>query len=286
MKKFCIAAQGGGMVACYHSGVISALKEKFGFHKLSRVIATSGAAATYSYLVSGQQELIQPIWADLVGGGKFVTPWKFPPGKRVMNIDFLVDEIIRKKYPVDLQALNTSPVRFEVGVTDAGTGDSVFFPMESRVDFFELLRASCCVPYVSRDKVMIDGRAYCDGTIGSVSGLERTGNEENILLVLTRPDRPLKKLHLLRKIMGWLLIRGETRELRDAIWDVMARYNDIPRHVKQIRRTKNIAVIQPKKPLPIFRIDTSLDRMTRTIRQGYTDTMEHTGLDEFFARMA
>jgi predicted patatin/cPLA2 family phospholipase len=34
MNTYCLVAQGGGMVACYHVGVISALKNKFGFKTL------------------------------------------------------------------------------------------------------------------------------------------------------------------------------------------------------------------------------------------------------------
>ena len=82
MNNFCIVAQGGGMTTAYHAGVIKAFKEKFGFEKLNLIVASSGAAATYSYLVSGQENLIEPIWIELVKSGKFVNPWKFPIGKR------------------------------------------------------------------------------------------------------------------------------------------------------------------------------------------------------------
>ncbi len=51
MNNFCIVAQGGGMTTSYHAGVVAALKQRFGFQRLNRVIASSGAAATYSYLV-------------------------------------------------------------------------------------------------------------------------------------------------------------------------------------------------------------------------------------------
>jgi predicted patatin/cPLA2 family phospholipase len=284
--KFCITAHGGGMSACYHAGVIAALKEKFGFKKLSRVIATSGAAATYSYLISGQDHILRPTWIELVRSRRFIKLWKFPPGKRVIDLDYLIDGVIKDRNALDLRALKGSPVKFEIGVTDVKTGEPLFFSKDSPVDFFEVLRASCCVPYFARNDVTLNGRSYCDGMVGSVSGLERTADEENVLLILTRPPKPLRKLHLLRKISSWLLLRDQTPELQKAIWNTVARYNDIPRYVQELRQRKNIAVIQPKRDLPALRLDTRADRVLRTIKQGYNDTIGHEELDGFFARIA
>ena len=285
MGKFCIVAQGGGMVACYHAGVIAALQEKFGLKELHCVIATSGAAATYSYLISNQQNLIEPIWIDLIKSGKFAVPWKFPPGKHIMNIDFLIDEMIKKRYPLDIEALKNSSIDLQVGVTDANTAESRYFSKNAEVDFFELLRASCAVPYFGREKVLFNGRYYYDGIIASVTGLEKTLNEENILMVLTRPPRPLKKMYFLRKILRWLLIRNETPVLQKAIWDIMAKFDAIPQEAEKISKSKNLVIIQPKKKLPILRVDTSLDRLQKTIKQGYNDTINHPQLESFFAKL-
>ena len=286
MSQFCIIGQGGGMITAYHTGVVSALKKRFGFKKLHRIVASSGAAAVYSYLVSGQENLIQPIWEDLVKSGKFVTPWKFPIGKSVMNINFLVDEMIQKRYPLNLPALKNNLTELEIGVTNAETGASIFFSKDNPINFYELLRASCAVPYFSEGKVCFGGRCYYDGTIGSVSGLERVFDEDNILVVLTRPSISLPKMFFFRKILRWLLIRNETIALQEAIWSMPARYEQIPSFIEEIRQKKNIAVIQPKKNLPIFRIDTRFSCLSQTIRQGYDDTMNHRGLEDFFRKIS
>lgn len=285
MNNFCIVAQGGGMVTAYHAGVIRALKERFGFDGLNRIIASSGAAVTYSYLVSGQGDLIQPIWENLVRSGKFVTPWKLPIGKNVMDIDFLIDEMIKKKYSLDLGALQRSPIELDIGITDAETAKSLFYSNKDDINFHELLRASCSVPYFSRDKVLINGRYYYDGTIGSVSGLDQALDEQNIILVLTRPALPLCKAYFLRKILRWLLIRQQTLALQKAIWSMVKRYEQIPLIIKELKNRKNIAVIQPSSNLPILRIDTRLERLKQTIKQGYDDTMSHTQLESFFEKI-
>lgn len=274
------------MLTAYHAGVVSALKKKFGYKKLHRIVASSGAAAVYSYLVSGQENLIQPIWEDLVTSGKFVTPWKFPIGKKVMHIDFLIDGMIKGKYSLRLAELKSSRIRLEIGVTNAQTGASVFFSKDDSVDFYEVLRASCAVPYFSEGKVCFNDRCYFDGTIGSVSGLERVIDEDNILIVLVRPPMMLPEMFLLRKILRWLLIRNETKALQEAIWSMPARYEKIPFVIQEMRQKKNIAVIQPTNNLPIFRIDTRFSSLIQTIRRGYEDIMNHRGLEDFFRRVS
>jgi predicted patatin/cPLA2 family phospholipase len=261
MNYFCLIGQGGGMTSAYHVGVVAALKEKYGFQKLNRIVATSGAAATYSYLVSGQEELMRPIWEDLIKSGKFVTPWKWPIAKGTLN----------------LNALKNSQIKLEVGVTDAETGESLFFSKNDPIDYHELLRATCAVPYFSRASVNLQGRHYYDGTISSVSGLERVFDEDNILVVLIR-NQPRQYSTLIRKISSWLFIRKETTDLQKAIWNMVVRYKQIPDILSELNKKKNIVVIQPK--------EMKLSRLRRAIKQGYDDTMNHPGLDNFFAKIS
>lgn len=279
---FTLIGQGGGMTASYHVGVISGIKEKFGFSGLRRIVSSSASAATYSYLLSGQYDSIVPIWRHLLDSGKFVSLTKFPLGKGVMNINYLVDEVIKEKFPLDLESLRTSPIDLEVGVTSAETGISKYYNKNDSVDFFELLRASCAVPYFSRGKVCFDGDYYYDGTIGSVSGLERVFDDQNLLIVLTRPQKLLRKAILGRKILKWFLIRKETQALQETIWNMVAIYNEVPKVIDELSKERNIVVIQPENNLPMFRIDPRLSRLERTIQQGYLDTINKKELEKFF----
>lgn len=273
------------MVSVYHVGVIQALEEQFGFSGFSRVIASSGAAATYSYLLSGQQELIRPIWEDLLISGKFIRPIRKANGKNVIDIDFLVDQEIKQKFPLNLSALKNSPIDLEVGVTNATTAESKYFSKNDPVDFYELLRASCAIPYFYGKKVKLNGEYYYDGTIGSVSGLERVSNESNIIVILTRPPKPLPEAVFFRKILKWLLLRKEAKILQDTIWDMPRRYLQISAVIKKLKITKNVVVVQPQKSLPIFRIDNRLKSLQKTIDQGYSDVLRNKELADFFNKI-
>jgi len=282
-RTFCIVAQGGGMIASYQAGVIRALKERFGLSRLGRVVASSGAAMNFSYVVSGQEHLIEPIWDGLIQSGRFISSLRHIHRRGVMDIDFLVDEMIRKRFPLDVAALMHSPVKFDVGVTHAITGSSWYFSKNvCECFFYELLRASCAVPYFYGKQVYLNGEYWYDGTIGSVVGLEQAINEQNILFILTRPPRPIRKLAVPRMVLRWLLLRSEHQALQRAILNMPREFNRALEDINELKKERNIVVIQPRKRLPIWRIDTSMERLRATIEQGYQDTLHNKKELEFF----
>lgn len=283
MRDITIVAQGGGMVAAYHAGVIRALYERFGFTKIRRIVASSGAACVYAYLVSGQEDLIEPIWYYLFESGRFVDPWRHKLGRGVIDIDFLVDDAIKRRFPFNLAAFKKSPILFEVGVTETDTGRSVFFAKDEPPDFYELRRASCAIPYFFGKHINLRGRFYCDGTIGNVLGLEQVADDEKVLIILTRPDYPIRKFTIMRKILRWLLLRGESVALQEKIWSMPMEYNLLYQRIASFSQGRKVCVIRPLSRLPIKRIDNSIKRLTATIQQGYLDTIRTAELDYFWS---
>ena len=275
MNTVTIIAQGGGMTSAYHAGVIRALKESVNVGDIGRIVTSSGSAPIYSYLISNQQELIEPIWHYLVSSGEFVNLKKHPTGRGLLNIDFLVDQAIRRIFPFDHSAFTASPVQFEVGATDVLTGVSTYFTKESNVDFFELIRATCAVPYFYGKTVNLNGTSYCDGTIGEVVGLSRVQSQEKTLVILTRPDTPIPKLLFIRHVLRKILLKNESPQLQQAIWDMPRKFNELPTVLAKLQQAGSLFILQPTQPLPMFRIDSRPNRLSQTIEQGYKETVNN-----------
>ena len=284
--KYCLAVQSGGMTAAYHVGIIQGLKKRFGFGQLHRVVGSSGAIATYAYLASGQENRAQECWERLVQSGNLVRFKTHPLGKGIMNIDYLVDSLMKKIILLDVPALLASPIELGMCVSDASTGNARLFTQRQGYDIFEILRASSAIPYFYGKKVAIDGRDYYDGEIGSVTGLDQVLEEKNILVVLTRPGVPLIKMIWLRKLLRWLLIRNETEAVQNAIWTIPSRYDQLPTFISRLKQQgKNIAVIRPRQRLAMKRIDSRLEKLRQTIRQGYDDVINNNELENFFKNL-
>lgn len=293
-----MVGQGGGMTAAYHVGVTQALYDKYKseLSMLHRVVASSGAAAVYSYLVSDQPELQQKIFEYLMESKKFVVPHLRPPGKHMMDIDFMIDNVIKKRYKLDVKKLMRSNIDLDIGVTDASSGKSKFLKKNDPFaeDFYEVLRASCAVPYFGRESVRLGNksigfRQYLDGTIGSVSGLEEVAGQRHIMLVLTRPlDAPMPKKTRMRRVAAWLIMRHEPIHLQQAIWGMLNQVSSLPKQIKVLQKNSNLVIISPKKEIDMWRIEVrsdGLERLRRTIRQGYLDTISNPDLDTFFRKV-
>ena len=282
IRNITVVAQGGGMVTAYHAGVVRAIGEQFGFSKIKRIVASSGSAALYAYLVSGQTNLIEPIWYYLLESGRFIDPWHHKRGRGIINIDFLVDNAIRERYPLNLDSFRKSPIAFDIGVTETETGQSMFFSKNAHLDPHQLLRASCAIPYFYGKHVDLAGRQYCDGTIGDIVGLSQIGDDSKVLVVLTRPDRPIRKLLLARRMLRWLLLRNEPLALQEKIWGMPTEYDLLNQHIAAFSKGRSVCVIRPQQQLPMWRIDTRIQKLAATIEQGYRDTMNTAGLDAWW----
>ena len=199
-----------------------------------------------------------------------------------MDIDFLVDEVVRKRFPFNLSAFNRSPVKFDIGVTEYNTGNPVYFSKDSGVDYYELLRATCAMPYFYGKCVQIGNNKYCDGTISELVGLDRAANDKKVLIILTQPDGPAKKIVLIRHILRWLLIRKDPIALQEKIWSMPAQLNALDRQLTEFKQSRNVCVLRPSRKLPVKRIDASSSRLGATIEQGYADTINNRELESFW----
>jgi hypothetical protein len=91
------AALGGGVVALAHLGLTDIFDE---------VYATSAGAIIGSYFLSHQADLGITIYFDDLTTGRFINPrrpWK------VMDLDYVFDEIVTSKKPLDTPRLLNSP---------------------------------------------------------------------------------------------------------------------------------------------------------------------------------
>lgn len=138
-KKLAIIACGGGMTCSYSASVVCALAKEFKITDPDIVIASSGSSGTMAYFVAKQYQSIENIWKNLLWTKRFVNWYRF---WKIMNIDYLIDEVFKKKDPLNTVNLSFSKINFLVSVTDDTTGKLKYFSNKNKVDFFEVLRAS------------------------------------------------------------------------------------------------------------------------------------------------
>ena len=123
-NKTAIIMSGGGMTCSYGAGSILALAEKYNLEKPDIVIAGSGNAGTLAYFVTRQYDFMINIWSNLLATKKFIDLGRI---SKIVDIDYLVDEVIKKQAPIDEEKIYSSKILYLIPATNVETGQVTFF---------------------------------------------------------------------------------------------------------------------------------------------------------------
>lgn len=153
---------GGSARAVYTAGTLYGLCET-DLKKPDIIIGCSGSAPTSLCYVSGQKEVIKNVWCRSLSNRNFLSflrIWK------VLNVDYLIDDVLKKHNPLDMENIKNSPVLVYLPVTDSETGEVVYFSNKMNVDLYEVSRAAVSVPFwtnlFSLKGVLINNKYYSD----------------------------------------------------------------------------------------------------------------------------
>lgn len=162
-EKTAIILSGGGMRGSHGGGFLYALATQLQIIP-DIILASSGDIGNAFYFSTKQYDLLPRIWSELVCDPRFINPWR---PWRFMDVDYLVDTILRVGAPLTVESLSRSEVRWIVPVTNARTGATRFITADDHLDPYEIMRAGKAVPFYFGKRVFIEGVPYIDGEVGA-----------------------------------------------------------------------------------------------------------------------
>lgn len=224
--KVSIVAEGGGMRGAYVFGVMDALWEHYGLRRVDVAAGTSASAGTLAYFVAGHGHRDgHSVWADEVSSPHFISMRNLLRGRPIMDVDYLIDVIFKQRFPLDISAIQTSPIQFIIPIESASTGAIEYIDVRnSSYDTFELLRATCAAPIVYNKTVALGSDQYCDPYFNEAFPLRSPQvNGTKKIIILSKPRTYVASrdgnfgIHLCRPIISKTVYRtmqdsGEHRE--------------------------------------------------------------------------
>ncbi|OGG56752.1 hypothetical protein A3D71_03690 [Candidatus Kaiserbacteria bacterium RIFCSPHIGHO2_02_FULL_55_20] len=184
-----IVAEGGGIRGAYVFGVAEALWSHYGLHRVDVVVGTSASAGTVAYYASGQHRLGRPVWLNEISSPRFINARNILRNRTVVDIDYMIDTVFKRRFPLDPIALKSSPVRCIIPVESYRTGKIEYIDAtESPFDIFEVLRASSAVPIVYHKLVTLGNEKYFDPYFTEPLSLENSyvcGSRK--IIILSKP---------------------------------------------------------------------------------------------------
>ena len=171
------AAPAGGALALVHLGLENAF---------DAIYATSAGAINASYFLSGQGDLGISIYFDDLTTGRFINPWRF---WKMVDVDYLFDEIVTCKKPLDVVRVLASHTRFYVTVMDIETGRASLIDTQKTVTpLLSVIKASLALPVLYNRTVEVEGKRCLDGGLHIPFPLQQAIGHgcTDILLLLSR----------------------------------------------------------------------------------------------------
>jgi predicted patatin/cPLA2 family phospholipase len=254
--------EGGGMRASYTSAMVVALLEA-GLHLDFVAGISAGSSNTANYL-SRDAWRARHSFVDFAADPKF-GDWKtFVRGDGLFNAKYIYEEtgLPDQALPFDWNTYRANPATARIGAFDAESGEQVWWGREDTEviqDLMVRVRASSTMP-VLMPPVLLDGRTYVDGALGTDGGIPVSAAEEagydRFLAVLTRerdyvkaPERfPRFYLRYFRKhpaIAEALLMRWKRyNHTRERLFDLEREgraYLFVPERMPVSNGEKNVA---------------------------------------------
>jgi predicted patatin/cPLA2 family phospholipase len=270
--KKALIIEGGGMRSAYASGALVALHEQ-GHHHFDVVVGTSAGACCAVNFIGGYPMRNFQILHDYLAGPRFIRFSKIFSRQNIVDIDFLLDEVLQNHVPLPIKEFKATPTQLFITATDCDSGEPLYF--DGRDDnIIENLRASCAMPYLYRRKIWWQGRRLMDGGIAVSIPIQKALEEgcDELYVISTRPKGYRKK----KNRLGWInhLFFPRYPEMVKTLNNRWQEYNDTLAWLENPPPSKKVILIRPKQSLPVTRTTRKPAKIREGFHQGYQDALE------------
>lgn len=260
------------MRCAYNAGVLDALNKNPAIPRFDIVIAASGSSGPAAYYVAGQIDFMEQAFGDVLATKRLINPFRL---WRVMDVDYLVDNIFTNQIPLDTKAITESVQNLYIPAVHAKTGRLKYFTNRNMRCILQAIKASHAVPMMTRVPILVDGDYYHDSLTSSypdyhILMARRLGAKKIIVIdCLSDPALPVR--------LEYLATRRHSLEFRGRI------YKRCQKLVEEFGKKdpKYLLRIRPSEKVPCGRLDINKERLLAAVNLGRKDGAHHT-ITNFF----
>ncbi|GLC42003.1 hypothetical protein PLESTM_001275600 [Pleodorina starrii] len=187
-----LVVEGGGMRGCISGAMLMALYDLGCTNCFDAVYGASAGAINATYYLTGQRHGLRIYHEDLTRGSAFLDIRNLFSGssRPVMNIDFLIDQVMHTAKPLDWDAVLASPTPLKVVASCLDSLQPVLLSdFADRAELAEALKATAAVPQIAGPPRTVRGRTLVDAAVFEpvpVQSAIRDGCS-HVLVLCTRP---------------------------------------------------------------------------------------------------
>ncbi len=270
--------EGGGMRAGFVAGALMALMDK-GLVRFDCGLAVSASVPTLAYFASGQREEMERVWRNELSTPRFICYRNLPATfiflsnkSPVLNLDYLVFDIFRKKYPLKLNTLLKSDIRCFFALTRMPEGElTLIEPADN--DIYKTFKAAMAVPGCYPEAIRLNGDSFVDGgtvDLFPVEYLIRMGCRRIMAVLSTPLNCRQESLSLLEKTLFWRYFQ-KYDWIPKKFQEASRKYNEQVAILERmaVESPSRALIIHPDRMPPAKFITRDHRKINRTIDLGY-----------------
>lgn len=272
--------EGGAMRSVHSAGALTAFTELgIPYNYFDMVFGASAGASNGAYFLADQTHQFWTMWTQTMLNNEFINLKNIFTSrtKPVIDIDFILEQVMLKAHPLDLDKVFESNTKFYVNATNCHTGKSEYFLNDKRETFYSILKASSCIPILYNKKIKINGSEYMDGAISDSIPIKKAIElgAKDIYLILTRHNGYRKKRTLPDKLAAEIYKKNSS--IRESLLNRHNVYNETIEFIESKHDGINITIIRPRYNLGISRITTDPKKIRSGFLAGYHDAISVLG---------
>ena len=261
---------GGGMRGIFTAGIYDYLNDQ-GVQPFDYCIGVSAGSGNLVSYLAGQRGRNRRFYMEYAFRPEYMSMHNMLRSGSYIDLDYPYEVLSGQEGedPVDLAAFNSSTARYEAVVTDAATGDPVYYGKDMLAGGnFDVVKASCCVPGACRP-YPVNGVPGFDGGVADPVPYKRSlaMGCDRLVVLLTRPAgyrRPLLEHRgmLEKALRDW-------PNAYSALLRRSARYNRDVAAVKELEREGKALLVAPADIGGMSTLTRDKEAMERLYQMGY-----------------
>jgi predicted patatin/cPLA2 family phospholipase len=193
-NRIALVVSGGGMRGAYAGGMVHALEDAGLAGCFDAVYGSSAGAYVGAGLLLGGGRSSAHIFFEDMACRAFIDPRRFP-GRPLVSLDHLLDEILVRSRPQLWDELRDSPVPLRVVATAADDLQAHVLEPGTSAEWKLALRATAAIPLLAGPPVELHGRRWIDGSVSEPLPVLRALRDgaTHVLALLTRAPSELRR---------------------------------------------------------------------------------------------
>jgi len=263
---------GGGMRGAFTAGIYDYLLDQ-GVQPFDYCLGVSAGSANLVSYLAAQRGRNFKFYTEYAFRKEYMSMKHMLHTGSYIDLDYIYTTLSRPggEDPVDLAAFNQNPARYEAVVTDAATGEPVYYDKSLLAGGnFDVVKASCCVPGACRPYPVL-GQPGFDGGVADPIPYKHALDQgcNRLVVLLTRPETyrrpPLEHERAMEKMM----VRWPNAYA--ALLRRPARYNRDLDAVKELEKEGKTLLVAPSDIAGMSTLTRDKEAIERLYRMGYEE---------------